>query len=448
MKVIILCGGKGNKIFPFNSKWQKSCLPVGNIPNVVRIIEQCQRLGLTDISVLTDYRNRQVKYLLKDYENVEILDTKADNLHRDIAYTIGNQDVLIHYGDVYASDEDIKNVLDAFKEKGNAILVNDYKRSCDHICAKLVDGYIQSIYGHPREHYVNVKISGIFALENSMKKYIRNCPETFISIPVGGMPNEQFYLEQCLMNAIEEDVKVQGIKAVQSVVDMDFPWDILFANEKYCLEEVGTLTENKIDETNRISPNAIIKGYVHLGKNSVIGDNVIILGNCVIGDDVVIENGAIIEENCIIGDRSVVSGNCKIAANTVIGKFGRIGFTAEVCGVIFDRVSIVHHSEVYGVIGTSTDIAAGCQCAIVRFDDLENPNRVQNKEYSNKFSNAVFIGDYTRTGIGNIFLPGVKVGSNCALGPGLMIQKDVADHKLLFAKQEIIEKDWFDRYGW
>ena len=49
------------------------------------------------------------------------------------------------------------------------------------------------------------------------------------------------------------------------------------------------------------------------------------------------------------------------------------------------------------------------------------------KRYANKNTNIVCIGDYTRTGICNVFYPGVKVGSHCALGPNLTIQRDIAD---------------------
>lgn len=452
LRTIILAGGKGDKIFPYNSKWQKSCLPIGNVPNIIRIIDQLEKAGIEDTVVLVDYLDTQVTYNLRDYKKVEIVKTSPNTIRNDIYNGIGDKDAIIYYGDAYVSDEDINNLLLTFINQGSCILLekkNNNFRYSDYICANEKDGIIRSIYGHPREHYVNSRIGGVFAIENSLSEYIRYCPETFLNVPVGGMPPTEFFLEQCIMNAIEDHKEISAVYVNRPIVDMDFPWDILFANEKYCIEEVGKLEENKIGINVHISDKAKINGKLYIGDNSIIGDNVLIKGNCFIGDNTIIENGVIIEENCVIGHDSIINDYCKILSNTVIGNHNKIGFTAEISGVTFDRVSMVHHSQIFGVVGRGTDIAAGCQVAIMRFDDLENPNRVGNKVYNNRFSNAAFLGDNTRTGIGNIFYPGVKIGSNCALAPGAVIQKDVQNNKIVFVNQDLIIKDWdSDRYGW
>jgi bifunctional UDP-N-acetylglucosamine pyrophosphorylase/glucosamine-1-phosphate N-acetyltransferase len=103
----------------------------------------------------------------------------------------------------------------------------------------------------------------------------------------------------------------------------------------------------------------------------------------------------------------------------------------------------------YGVIGRSTDISAGCQAGSLRFDDLETTHTVLGRKYKGKNTNGIFIGDYTRTGIGNLFFPGVKIGCNTALGPGLIISKDIAENKLVMVDQQTNETDWNNsRYGW
>lgn len=452
LKAIILSGGKGDKIYPYNSKWQKSCLPIGNVPNIVRIIKQLQKLGIDNITVLTDYLDHQVTYILKDFTNIEIKKTSSNTLNNDIYDTASDQDTIVYYGDVYVSDDDIHNLIVDFKSKGSSILLekkNDNFRFSDYICAKETDGMVESIFGHPREHYVNSRTCGVYILKNDMMKYIKYSPETFLNVPVGGMPPMAFYLEQCIMNAIEDHEKMNAVYINNSFVDMDFPWDILFANEKYCIEEVGNLKEDIIGKNVHISDKAKISGKLHIGNNSKIGDHVIIKGNCIIGNDTIIENGAIIEQNCVIGHHTIISDYCKILPNTTIGNYNKIGFTAEIAGVTFDRVSMVHHSQIFGVVGRGTDIAAGCQVAIMRFDDLENPNRVGEKVYTNRFSNAAFLGDNTRTGIGNIFYPGVKIGSNCAIAPGAIIQEDIQNNKIVFVNQALTIKEWnSSRYGW
>lgn len=452
MKGIILAGGQGNKMFPFNAKWQKACLPIGNEPNIVRIVKQLQRFGIDEIVVLTDYLKKQVAHVLRDCENVDICHTASHAINHDLVEVASGRDVLVYYGDMYVSDRDLNDLLLKYRDQGTTMMLekkgNKFRVS-DYIAAVEMGGIIENIYGHPREHYAEARVCGVYALEANLMKYIKHCPETFLNVPVGGMPPAEFYLEQCLMEAVKDQRIINAVYASQGAVDLDFPWDILFANEKYCLERVGPLSENRIGLNVTISEQARIYGKIMIGDNSTIGDNVIIKGNCIIGSNTAIENGVIIEENCVIGDNCTVTDYCKISANTVIGNHNKIGFTAEVAGVTFDRVSIVHHSQVYGVIGKGTDIAAGCQTGNLRFDDLENPNRVGDKTYSNKFTSAVFVGDHTRTGVGNIFFPGVKIGANCALGPGALLQQDIPHNKMALVNQDLNLKEWgSSRYGW
>lgn len=214
-------------------------------------------------------------------------------------------------------------------------------------------------------------------------------------------------------------------------------------------EAVSKLHQNEIEKDASISNRAIINGVVKLGKNSKIGDNVIVNGKVIIGDNVLIENGAILNGPILVGDNSYIRDYAKVEENTVLGVANKIGHNAEIKGVTMQGVSAIHYSEMYGVIGKYVDIAAACVCGILRFNDTPQTHKINGRIYSDSYSNAVFIGDYTRTGINNIFFPGVKVGSECALYPGLNIEKDVAHRKLIIKKEEHIEKEWGShKYGW
>ena len=147
---------------------------------------------------------------------------------------------------------------------------------------------------------------------------------------------------------------------------------------------------------------------------------------------------------------SIVKNYCQIGEHSVIGNHNRFGHAAEFQGVTFDHVSFMHFGEVYGVIGAFTDIAAGVTVGNLRFDDLNQVHHIHGRrEEPNQFGNAVFIGDYTRTGINNILLPGIKIGTNCAIGPGVMVEEDVPSKSLLYVEQSIVKKEWGPhRYGW
>ena len=452
MRAVIICGGSGDKIWPFNRFWQKACLPVGNIPNIIRIISQLKNQGINDIWALTGYMEEQVRYILRENEGVTIINGGGDTCKALSAACEGQDDIIVYYGDVYIHDEDIKALLDNYKARGSSVLLKSLDasyKSIDYICADAKDGKITAFYGHPRGNYANSKVAGVFVLDKEALGYNKFNPNIFMNVCVGNMPNKEFYFEQSLQLALEADVSLNCVFVSHNYADIDFPWDIMTANAHFCTDMAGGLVKLNIGEGSSISEKAEINGFIHMGKNSSIGARVVIEGNCIIGDGVVIDNGAIIGKNCVIGNNSSLVNYCKLSPNTVIGNKNRIGFTAEITGVTFDNISAIHNCEVYGVIGRNTDIAAGCTMGILRFDDMDNPVKAPLKKYSGKFTNGIFIGDYTRTGVANIFSPGVKIGSNSALGPGLIVSKDIAENKMVLAEQQVIEVDWGPkRYGW
>jgi UDP-N-acetylglucosamine diphosphorylase / glucose-1-phosphate thymidylyltransferase / UDP-N-acetylgalactosamine diphosphorylase / glucosamine-1-phosphate N-acetyltransferase / galactosamine-1-phosphate N-acetyltransferase len=249
---------------------------------------------------------------------------------------------------------------------------------------------------------------------------------------------------------IENNISIYSEDISKYCIDLDRPWNILDANDEIIIETFKEMSFNNIDRESYIDDSADIRGKVSLGKGSRIGKNVIIKGDVWIGDNTLIDCGAILEGNNIIGDGCSISDYCKISANTTIGDKNRIGFGAEVQGVTFDGVSIVHNAEVYGVVGSHTDIAAGCMMGVLRFDDEICRQKLGKRlEVAGRYGNAIFLGDYTRTGISNIFYPGVKVGSNCAIGPGAIVDKDINSNTLVLVEQNKIYHDWgTERYNW
>ncbi len=443
MKAIILAGGKGNKMFPFVSHRQKCTLPVGNQPNIVRIVKQLE--GKVDEIVVVV--NEQAQDVISTLGRSDVRFVMSNNLQQALAQEC-TDDCLVYYGDIVVSEETVDAVL---AHEGNCVLVQptgEYLPTQDYLTAKVENHEVVCVYGHSRGSYANTRLCGVYKLTKELLSYIDITPLGFDSINCGQMPDHEYHLENTMFLAMNEGSKVSAY-VCEDVIDMDFPWNIMDANQWYCEQYVKTMYSNCIDETATISDKAIIRGFIKVGKNSKIGDGVIIKGNCEIGDDVTISDGAIIYPNCVIGSGSVVTDNCKINDCSVVGPKNKMGFSAEFGGVSFTGMAQVHGSEIYGVVGKYVDIAAGCVTGILKFDDMLVSQKVGSKRYANKNTNIVCIGDYTRTGICNVFYPGVKVGSHCALGPNLTIQRDIADNQLVMPKQEVEVKPWgSDKYGW
>lgn len=456
-KAYVLASGYGRKMWPYSDKWQKCCIRVGNTPNIVRTVSTLKELGISDITVAAGHMAAQVGYCLRNMEGVDLVEEQSP---KGTACSLLNcmreeepEDFIVVYGDSVIDKDSIRGLLEQYDREGISILTQRLRgetRANYHMCAQVEQGRVKAIYGHPREHYVNSRIAGAFALNKEVIPFLKANPGRMLNVPVGGMPPEEYMLEQSLQMMIESNMDVYASEVVRYCIDLDKPWNILDANDEIIIDTFKGMSSDVLYEGAHIDESAVIMGRVRLGKGSRIGKNVIIKGDIWIGDNTLIDSGAILEGNNIIGDGCRISNYCKISSNTTIGDKNKIGFGAEVQGVTFDSVSIVHTSEVYGVVGSHTDIAAGCMMGILRFDDGTCRQKVgAGYQEAGKYGNAVFLGDYTRTGISNIYYPGVKVGSNCAIGPGAIVDEDVPSNKMVLVEQNKIYRDWgTERYNW
>jgi NDP-sugar pyrophosphorylase family protein len=452
MQGFILAAGKGKKIWPYSDHWQKCAMPVANVPNVLRLVNLLENLGVQRIKVIVGYKDQQVRYALRG-KNVEYIECSSEGTAPALSLGLDGESIVI-YGDIVVQPSDVKRVIAKYRETQCPTALfssfSRYERSIDWICCNVSNDEITAIYGHPREHYVNGRMGGVFVLDENIKAYLENNPGYMKNINVGGMPPDEAMLEQSLQMMIEDGKSVIGVKAAHPLIDIDKPWHLMEANEEIILQEVACLEQDIIDPSAKIHSSAVIEGKLKIGKNSYIGKNVIIKGNAVIGDNTIIDYGAIIEGNVVIGNNTSIKDYCKILPITTIGDKNRIGYNAEFQGITFEGVSMTHGSEMYGIVGEYTDIAAGCIAGILRFDDSLNSPKVMGKaELGGKYTNGIFLGDHCRTGIGNLFMPGVMIGKNSALGPGAIISKNVPQGTLLIVEQSQTYKSWGpERYGW
>jgi bifunctional UDP-N-acetylglucosamine pyrophosphorylase/glucosamine-1-phosphate N-acetyltransferase len=344
---------------------------------------------------------------------------------------------LVVHGDIFITRQDLATMLELpFGNAAAAALLqsnNGEFRSGDWICAKAVEDKVEAFWGHPRGNYANARSCGVFLLGPKALPYLSAALPHFENVPSGGMPPPGFWLENCLQTALNDGLPVKARYVKSSFVDMDFPWDYLEANQLCCQAESGTSAVGK----------------PVLGDNCMIGDNVLFKGCSIVGSGTVIRNNVVIGENCIIGNNCVIEDYCKIAANTVIGNNCKLGFTAEVGGVFMDRAAAVHHCELYGIVGIFFLMIRRPPRSTLRFDDADTSQLVQGKRYTHPLSRMNFIGDYSRTGVNTSFLPGIKMGANCAIGPGVVLGKDLPHNTLLSLKQNLIETAWGpQKYGW
>jgi len=447
---VILAGGSGSKMWPYNEVRNKAMLPISNVPLIAHTVNALLKSDINDIYIYATTFVNEIKKTFRDLKQVhviEIPETKGSAKTLEFHQVRTDEPFFLFFGDCLIQETDLINFIKSDVNTALADQVRDDPKN--HIILLEKENNIDSFIGHPRGIRTGLKLFGLHLKANFLN-YLTYTDSRFVNTKVGVSTPHEYFLESTLNHYLQEET-IKIIQSKQPCFDLDKPWHIFEAN--YYSNQVlcEALNENILAENATISPLAKVKGYVKLGKNSIIGDNVLIAGNCIIGDNTIIDNGAIIGSNTIIGDNCIIRNNCKISDNCTVGNDSIVEFTAELDGgVLFRKVYLYHHCEFYGICGDNVDIGAGTVSGVLRFDDQNTVHQIKGrKEIPANGANATYLGDYVRTGVNVIFQPGVMVGTNSIVGSGTILLENVPSNKLVYAKQEIIEKDWGSgRYGW
>lgn len=452
---IVLAAGLGRKVWPYGEFRQKCTIPVANTPIIRRLVENLAAVGCSQIIVVLGHYAQQVRGALADMPNVEFvtqhsLDGTASAALEAVKH-LKNEHYIVVYGDIVTNPDNFRNLLNAFGKQDTeaAALVQPLgeEDASNWLCASISGDSLTGIEGHPRGG--SHRLCGVYAFKNTATRYLLRNPGIVTRVPVGGMPPPESEIAQSLQLMIDDSTAVLAVETTGFFVDVDKPWHVLEANRKLGDYLANQIEEDSIATGAKISDAADINGHVVLGENSVIGARVVVDGTLIAGANNNITNGAILHGNILVGDRCRISDYCDIGSST-IGARCIVGHGAEMSGVMFDKVYLYHYCEMSGVFGCATDIGAATVCGTLRFDDGDTPIQVEGRyEIPTYGANATYMGDYCRTGVNAIIMPGRRIGSYSVVGPGVILYDDVPSKTIVMAKQELITKPWGpERYGW
>lgn len=455
---MILAGGEGRRMWPFAAVRNKCALPVCNVPNVRRLADSLAEMGVERIVVVTGRESGSVRHALYGADCDIAFVGQAPGAGTAGAALAGfealddDQCLLVH-GDTVTTSENLRAVAGALNERdaAGALLWDDMpasEGSLWHGIALQADR-VEGVIGHESDS--TRRFCGVMALDRSIAPHLAANPGRMLRVPVGGMPPAEPDLAQSLNDWIARDrVDVIGVRARDFVVDLDKPWHILEANQRALRHDCAALTENRIDPTARIHDGAEIDGFVDLGPGAEIGNRVVARGGLFVGPNSRVVNGAIMQGDAMIGADCRVSDYCLLGRETVVGSRCVVGHGAEMDGVLFDDAYLWHYCEISGVVGRSVDIGAATVCGTLRFDDGPAEHRVLGRrERPARGGNESYFGDFSRTGVNVITMPGAKIGAYSCVGAGIVVYEDVPDNTLRLLKQETADRPWGpERYGW
>lgn len=453
---VILAAGRGNKIWPYGDTWPKAALPIANWPLIQWQIEAMQTCGVENFIVVADHLGGQVRSAVKEYEGVECIEQPhasgtAEALLHALDY-VEDEKFLVVYGDTLFTEEDMGALLELARNNPEPCALVQALNGAppnEWLCANLDGDCIKEIWGRPRE--ASHRLCGIYVLNRDMVPFLENHPGFMLSVEVGAMPPKEYELAESISQYIKAGGTVAALETQELFFDIDKPWHLLDANSAFLNYLGAKLTSNELAAGAVIEEGAEIGGFVVMGENAFIGHDVKIKGNLWIGANSKVTDGAIIGENSCIGEKTIVREYCRVEENTSIGSNCIVGHAAEVGGILMDGAYSFHYGEYWGIIGRSADLGAATVCGNLRFDDQKTVHRTKGRKEipTTNSVNAAYLGDYTRTGVNAILMPGIRVGAYSVVGAGVILNEDLPNNSLVYVKQDQVRTTWGpEKYGW
>ena len=452
---ILLAAGAGTRFWPYNVVRNKCAFPIANVPAVRRLSDDLAALGITRQVVVVGAGEASVRAALRGASADIAFVRQAHPDGTAAAAFLGaagiDGDILVVAADSVTDRANLAALRERFeRDRPLAAALTQplgAESSLDWLIAYVDDGELRGVEGHSRDG--DRRFCGVYAFRPEALAFLRDNP-ALMRVGVGGMPPVEAEIAQSLQMMVDEGETVAVIDAPGFHVDLDKPWHILEANGRVIGAMAAALEGHQIDPTARVHDGADIGGRLVLGPGAVIGNRVVVDGDLWLGAGAKALNGAIVHGHAVIGQGTVVRDYCQIGGGSSLGARGVYGHGAEFSGVALDTVYCYHYCEIWGVVGQAVDFGAATVCGNLRFDDRDTIWRIKGRpEIPTTAANAAYFGDFCRTGVNAIIMPGRRLGVYSICGPGVILHDDLPDRTMIMVAQQVTTRPWGpERYGW
>ncbi|MFO7973453.1 MAG: NDP-sugar synthase [Candidatus Hydrogenedentota bacterium] len=457
---LVLAAGEGKGAWPFCGIRQKCTVPVINVPMVRRMVLDLIQLGVDEIVVVIGNRGEAVRSCVGDLPQVRFVEQRILKGPADAALcgidSLTGDNTLVCYGDIVTTQETLRQFLDEYrKRKAHAMLLAaPCPPEAPHWISLRVgkDSLVEEVIGHGDRSLP--RFGGVAAARTeTLKTYLLRNPGMVTSVEIGAMPAPEGDVAQSFALMIRDGIEVHACEATDFVIDVDRAWQIAQANRAAAKHATDTIENTVLGEGAYIDDGAEIPNDARfiLGPGARIGKGCHIGGSMILGRNTQIINGAIVGGGVCVGDDTFIRDYCVVNDHAVIGSKSLVKHDAEFEGVMFDVVYLYHYCCITALLGNNVDIGAATVCGTLRFDNgtKTQVNKGHKEVPDPRFGDMTIIGDYSRTGVNVMFMPGVKVGYYACVGAGAIVYEDVPERTLLLPKQEHELRPWGpERYGW
>ncbi len=401
-----MAAGRGERLWPLTQNSPKHLLPIANKPILNRTIEGLVKAGIREIILVVQFKSEEIRKLIgngkalgchSSYVEQKKLGGTALALEACRNELAGERRFLTVYGDDYYHDDTMKKFLAAASKApgvsvGTVRVENTSRFGSLDVKNGTVDGIREKVVKNGPGR-VN---AGLYLMDQSIFPAIEKTQRS---------RRGEYELTDSINYLIGSGEKVRAVSLNNDGwLGISYPWDLLEANQR-------ALSSEETNGRGRIEDGAHVKDHAIIGPGSVV------------------KSGSHLEGPISIGRDCVIGPNAYVRAYSSIGNNVKVGAGCEIKNSIIMNGAKIPHLSYVGdsIIGEGSSLGAGTITANLRFDEAHVRSKVKGDwiDTGRKKFGAV-LGDRVRTGINVSIFPGVKIGSGAWLGPGVIVDKDVA----------------------
>lgn len=413
--VILLAGGKSGRFWPLA---EKNLLPFLGEPLIFHQINQIKRVGFKDLLVVTSQENFSVIKKISSQVSglaIRLLRQKGEGQAQALLSAkdfLTKREILILNASDVVEDRLFEQILKKVKEENPEALLTGYKTD-----AYFPGGYlvlekerVLGIWEKPGEGKRPSKmvriVADYFANAQKLEKYLRTTQTK----------KDDLY-EKAIDRMIKEGAKFKFIRYREYWGYLKFPWHVL----DVMIHFLGKIKKSKISKKVAIDKSAKIFGPVILEEGVRIFENAKILGPCYLGKNVLVGNNALVRHS-------------QIEEGSVVG------FTTEVSRSFLGKNVWLHKNYVGdSVLEGNISLGSGAVLANLRLDERTISSWVfEEKISTQKEKLGAIIGSGTRIGVNVSIMPGIKIGKNCFVGSGVILEEDLPEGTFCRVKQKLV----------
>ena len=407
-QAVILAAGESSRFWPLNNR-HKSLFAIMGKPIIWYTIDSLKQAGIKDVIIIQN-KEKQIEAELK---NNPITGVKIKYLTQEQPKGTGDAVLL-------AKDLLVEKFLVLNAEHVDACLyikkILALKKDAVLTCSKTKNPGIYGIIAIQGDKVVDIvekpqpgkepsdfKILGIHVLNKEFLSYLSQ------------EPNHPYSLMLALAKyAKQKNVGFLDVKKEESFT-LKYPWDV-FAIRDFVFKKY---LKKKIQPGAKVAKTAVLQGDVFVAKGAKIDEQTVIKGPCYIGP------------NSVIAARNVLRGPLNIENDVHTGALMELKDSIIQSGTHF-------HSGYLGnsVIGRDCRFGAGLLCANRRIDRKNILAVVKGEKVDTGSTYAGFYcGDNAKFGVGVKTMPGIIIGNNVIVGPGITVFKNVEDNQKILQNE-------------